>query len=1361
MKNRELVEYSIGLDIGTSSVGYAVVDKNGKLLKKGNHHIWGSDLFDEANTAEDRRGHRSSRRRYNKRRVRVRLLQDLMNDMVLEKDPTFFIRLKNLSFLDKEDKKDRLENKYSMRYRMNYNLFCDDNFNDKDYYRKYPTIYHLRHELCESDEKADPRLIYLALHHIVKYRGNFLNEGQKLQLSASNKKEDLRILLDTLAEINSDSYEILDGNLNNVLEILAGEGSRKYKAERCLNEFNLSSDAKKVIKELLTGLLGNSFNLNNLFALDDMVDDESKDIKLSFSKPTYEEDFAKHEDALDERVEYIDSMHKFYSWIELSKIVGNNENPSISYAMVKKYDDHHYDLKQLKQLLKHDRKKYNEMFEATNKKVVNYYNYSNKNNPTKNDIVDEFYKYIKNVIKEVKKIEYKDDVNFLNNIEDTIVKEIYIKIYNEKYMLKQNSKNNAYVPYQMQEDELIKILDKQGKYYPSLKENKDKILSILTFRIPYYYGPLNGDKSKFGWLKRVEGKQNERILPWNHTEIVDVEESAAEFIKRLTNYCTYLPYEKVMPKKSLTCSMYEVLAEVNKIRVNGKLISIDIKQRIVDELFLKSGKKTITDDALKKWFKKNQIYLNNEDLTIEGYQKENKFSTSLTPWIDFTRIFGKIDDSNYELIENIIEDITIFNEGNIVKQRLKKVYNLDNDKIKKIMKLNYTGWSRLSRKLIDGIRADNRYGSSVSILDVMKESHMALMEIINDKELGFKEIIEKANYSEENENFNYEEINNLAGSPALKRGIWQSIKIVDEIRRYMKHQPKNIYIEFARNEGKKQRTDSRVKKLKAIYKDISNQMDQFEKEAYNNLKKQDDSKALYDRLYLYFTQLGKCAYSGQKLDIDKLHEYEIDHIIPRTLVTDDSLDNRVLVIKKENQRKLDAYVLPLEIRNKMAMFWDKLYKNGLISQTKYYRLNRNEFTNDQVEKFINRQLVETRQITKYVANILNNHYEHTKVLTIRADLSHQFREKYKIYKNRNVNDLHHAHDAYIASIIGRYIQLRFPKLESKYVYGQYIYDVKRKYKQNLKEFDRKENYGFILNSMNYSYFDEDTGELIWDENWLNDYIKCFQYKDVYVTKKLEENNGELFKISIEKNAKNSDNGRTNAKIPVNKERADINKYGGYSGLQSDIVAVERIKNNRIDRRLINLPIIYRNSTLEEKCKYLSEYGIYDKVKILKYIKKNQLVEIDDGLFYVTSATELVNAYQLILDKEATKLVYFMNKALQLNDYADLKNDEDKINELYLNLCNKMIEKYPKYKAKAEKMLDCYDRVIDCDISTKVKIITEMLKITKSGPICGNLKVSPLNMTDREGRLASQAINLDKTTFYDVSITGLYVKKYKL
>lgn len=1332
MKNRGKIKYYIGVDIGTNSVGWAVIDENGYLLNKGKHHLWGSRLFDQAQTAQNRRNYRSSRRRYNKRKERIRLLQMIMSDMVLEVDSSFFIRLEKTTFLDKEDKKAILKD----NYKMNYNLFCDEDYNDKDYFKVYPTIYHLRKKLCESDEKADPRLIYLALHHIVKYRGNFLYEGQELHLEPSNKEEDLKILFDILGKNNDTVYDISEEQIQFILKTVVENISKTAKVDECMSQLKLNSEDKKIVKEFMRGLVGNKFNVSKLYMHEDLQFDD-EDLKLQFSDKSYEEKIMEYENVLEEKMEFIDLMQRFYSWIELSKIVGSDsQHASISGAMVNIYESHREDLRTLKEvMLKIGKKEYDEMFKPTSKNVVNYYNYVNPV-ACSGDKTDGFYKYVK------KAIEKSDDSR---------KDEILQKIANETYMLKQTSKNNAYIPYQMQKDELIKILDHQEKYYPVLKENRDKIISILEFRIPYYYGPLDGNK-QFGWLIKKKGKENERILPWNHQEIVDVQETAAQFIKKLTNYCTYLPIEKVMPQKSLTCSMYEVLSEVNKIRIDGKLLSIDTKNRLIEDLFFK--RKTVKEKDLINWLKQNQLTVGE----ITGYQKEKAFSSSLAPWIDFKEIFDEINDSNYDLIEKIIEDMTIFNEGSILKERLKKAYNLNQNKVKKIMKLKYSGWSRLSKKLINGIRADNKFGSSVSILDVMKESHMALMEIINDQDLGFKQIIEKENFKNETGSFEYEDIENLAGSPALKRGIWQTLQVIEEIKNYMGHEPKNIYIEFAREEQEKVRTTTRVKKLKSIYNDIKNQLDVHGKEVYSNLNKQDEKSSIEKRLYLYYTQLGKCMYSGESLDIDKLSDYEIDHIFPRTLTSDDSLDNLVLVKKKENQRKLDDLVLPLEIRNKMEVFWKKLYDNGLITQTKYYRLMRDEFRRDQIDKFINKQLVETRQIIKHVANIIENHYEDTKVFTVRANLSHEFREKYGIYKNRNVNDFHHAHDAYIACIIGRYIQIRFPGLEAKYVYGQYMQNVK-KTKNNID----KENHGFIINSMKYECIDEDTGEVIWNPERILDYIKCFNYRDVYITKKLDTNNRELFNVTILPNDKNSEKGKTKATIPVNKLRSNVRKYGGFSGLQSDIVAIEGKKGKKIDRRLINLPILLRYVSIEDQCKYIMENNKYSDVKIIKKIKKNQLIEIDGICYYLKSADELDTAYQLILSRDDNEMIYRIDRAIQNNDFSYFDNKKENIDELYRLICHKMIENYPKYKKKVYEFIkEREEEFFELDNSQKCIVIFEMIRVMKRGEQYINIPFEPYNLkNDRKGRLNCQSILLDNTYFYDVSITGIYSKKYKL
>ena len=72
-----------------------------------------------------------------------------------------------------EDKRDR----QGKCPELPYALFADDDYTDKEYHKQFPTIYHLRKWLMETDETPDIRLIYLALHHMMKHRGHFLLNG--------------------------------------------------------------------------------------------------------------------------------------------------------------------------------------------------------------------------------------------------------------------------------------------------------------------------------------------------------------------------------------------------------------------------------------------------------------------------------------------------------------------------------------------------------------------------------------------------------------------------------------------------------------------------------------------------------------------------------------------------------------------------------------------------------------------------------------------------------------------------------------------------------------------------------------------------------------------------------------------------------------------------------------------------------------------------------------------------------------------------------------------------------------------------------------------------------------------------------
>lgn len=103
----------------------------------------------------------------------------------------------------------------------------------------------------------------------------------------------------------------------------------------------------------------------------------------------------------------------------------------------------------------------------------------------------------------------------------------------------------------------------------------------------------------------MQRKSEGTIYPWNFSEIVDEEESARHFIQRMTNYCTYLPTEDVLPKYSPMYSRFMVLNELNNLRLDGQAISVPLKQQIFTELFMK--KRKVTQKSLKQYLVREGI----------------------------------------------------------------------------------------------------------------------------------------------------------------------------------------------------------------------------------------------------------------------------------------------------------------------------------------------------------------------------------------------------------------------------------------------------------------------------------------------------------------------------------------------------------------------------------------------------------------------------------------------------------------------------------------------------------------------------------------------------------------------------------
>ena len=558
-------EYSIGLDIGTSSTGYAMTDMDGKLLKHQGRSTFGAVLFDEATTASDRRMKRSARRRLDRREQRIDLLQAFLAPEVGKVDPVFFIRL-NESFLQDDDRR------YPLLYgTLPKSVWTDGTPGD------LPTVYHLRSALAHEDRQADIRYVYLALHHIIKYRGHFLMEGQSMNDTSADVAETILRILETLT---ADPYPFrLEADPRTAAEIKdvlqQRNMTRTAKAEQIVALLRPDKDSKKAMKALASLWVGGIGSLKDLLG----YEGEAPAEKLSFTGDFDEDSYI---DCLGVAGDIFTDILDVYRWQLFSSLRAEGE--TISQTMIRRYLKHQRDLKTLKAWVrKYAPDKYYSFFREVSEKSVNYCTYSGhfkqhdlKGKAVKTPSQADFYKAVKNLLTTKDPEGIAEAGPMLKDMEEENGFLPLLRIY-----------LNGAIPNQLHAEELSMILDNQGKYYPVLKENKDKIMLLCTFRLPYYVGPLNVHSPFQKWLVRSDEKP---VTPWNFDRIVNRAETADGFIRNLTNKCTYLPTEDVLPLHSLLYEEYLLLDELNRVRVNEKLLPLKLKERIIEELFRRRKK---------------------------------------------------------------------------------------------------------------------------------------------------------------------------------------------------------------------------------------------------------------------------------------------------------------------------------------------------------------------------------------------------------------------------------------------------------------------------------------------------------------------------------------------------------------------------------------------------------------------------------------------------------------------------------------------------------------------------------------------------------------------------------------------------
>lgn len=1147
----------VGLDLNGTSVGFVATDECGEVLYRKGQPVMGARCFKEALHASEARMPRAARRRLQRARGREREMERVFAPAIAPKDPDFFVRR-----------------------RMSYRLMRDDIAADpaaaawQGLLDGYPTLAHLDVDLMEADGPRDPRLIFWAIANHVVRRGHFLMEGHNVSSANSDPSEQVEALvreLDALGEACGEAIELDGGELAG----MGGSWTARELQKAVSGAISVTGDdidakiaraQSKAVGDLVAGYKANM----DAFAL------EGEQIgKISVSDADALDEFLAN--CPDRLAPTIEAARGLYSAWRLQGLLSFAPGKTLSHNQVSQYEVYGRQLRTLKDLaLKYivhaDSEDgpdedglalYRDFFGGPKRTGRRGYD---KVLVKKLDGAKRNMGYTAYDLNVIPYEEFKKRVERLFKGTDATKDPAYIDMVaalgEHRFLRRIHTTDNSAIPYQLHAEVVGRIIDAQGNFYPWLKDAGAHILKVLTSRIPYYVGPLDSlaapldahGKARFAWSRRLPGHERAFVTPWNYEEHIDTDAAAEAFIRRMTGKCTYLVDEDVLPANSLIYERFRFLNELAGIRYteDGQdWIPLDAKMRraVVDAASDGSVMAlSRIEGILSRDFKMAHPH-------VKGTSDAKRMTSrlSVAAWMAGLLGVRSLTAAQKSMAEDLILWNTVFEERSILRRKVAAEYGdiLSQDDIEAFCAKRLKGWGELSERLLTGVWADTARGD-MCIMDVLEQgapygrfrgTSMNLMQVLSDTELGFRTKIDEINAAALVKASELG-IDGLPGSPALRRGVTQAMKVIEDMASVAGCAPVKVYVEVTRtasNKLKGKRARSRAQEIEAALKALDDDA-RRDLDAARLLRELGtfDEREIDERLYLYFRQAGKSLYSGKPIDIARIAsaDYCVDHILPRSVRKDESLDNKALVLSAESLDRRGSALIPQPVQRKMAPFWMQLRRVGLMSERKITALMRTQISERMLKSIVGRQMTERSQECKLLAATLEATYAGVKVVPVKAGVAGAVRSRAGIPRSRKANKYCHAHDALIALQIGRFIETRAPIWSNNRVfYERAMRDIEAQGRQGGADSELD----FFSGGFFRDLVDFETGEVLWDADFERErLVRACSWKNLRVTFASYEEGGAFWKQTVY-----SPRDSKTKLIPVKGDR-DPALFGGYS-----------------------------------------------------------------------------------------------------------------------------------------------------------------------------------------------------------------------
>jgi len=530
---------------------------------------------------------------------------------------------------------------------------------------------------------------------------------------------------------------------------------------------------------------------------------------------------------------------------------------------------------------------------------------------------------------------------------------------------------------------------------------------------------------------------------------------SGEALLKMLGKCTFEKNEYRAPKASFTAERHTLLTRINNLRIveNGSLRALnDDERRIaVWQPYQQAGDFTykqlgsalvragfLVQDSFKfaglaypSEMQKAEKAKNPESavlVKIPAWQELRKTLIGAGLEREWLGVADEALDGQPDQLDRIAWVLSVYKEDDEVERELGKL-NLPGGKkmIDALQSVRFDKFSNLSLKVLSrivplmekGLRYDEAcieagYHHSLPALEAGSEKtkYLPPFYVGRDKDgrLLFNEEMD------------------IPRNPVVLRALNQARKVVNALIR--KHgSPHAVHIEMARDLSKPFDERKKIERAQTEYRS-RNENDRATFASHFNIMSSPKGRD-FEKWQLYREQQGKCAYSLDPIDLNRLLEpgyVEVDHALPYSRSFDDSKSNRVLVFTSENRNKGNRtpyeYLGGKDGSDNWHRFEMFVNTNKVYRQAKRNRLLKTDFGEKETKDFRERNLNDTRYICRFFKNYVEQYLElHEesdvkRCVVVSGQLTSFLRFRWGIVKVRSDSDRHHALDAAVVAACG-------------------------------------------------------------------------------------------------------------------------------------------------------------------------------------------------------------------------------------------------------------------------------------------------------------------------------------------------------